>query len=110
MGLPWGRKPVAQELSDQVKKGLIAEFSLEPGAVDKMRFSGKKGRYSNRPVQYIRIYDPVLVKGSESATPSYDALDRTSDNHGALLFEGRMEGNERVYFTDQRPPAGVLPL
>jgi hypothetical protein len=68
------QKPVAQKLSDQLKKRLIAQFSLDPQMVDKMRFSGKKGRYSDRPVKYIRIFDPGLIEDGKSATPSYDAL------------------------------------
>src|SRR5918996_596164 len=104
------QKPVAQKLSDQVKKRLISEFALDPPMVDKMRFSGKKGRYSDRPVKYIRIYDPVLIKDSEPATPSYDALVQISGNRGALLFDGRIEANERVYLTDQRTPAALFPL
>jgi hypothetical protein len=104
------QKPVAQELSGQVKKRLIAQFALDPPMVDKMRFSGKKGRYSDRPVKYIRIYDPGLIKDRESATPSYDGLVQISDNRGALLFDGRIEANERIYLIDQRTPAALFPL
>jgi hypothetical protein len=104
------QKPVAQELSDQVKERLIAQFALDPPIVDKMRFSGKKGRYSDRPVKYIRIYDPGLIKDTELATPSYDGLVQISDNRAALLFDGRIEANERVYLTDQRTPAALFPL
>jgi hypothetical protein len=104
------QKPVAQELSDQVKERLISEFALDPPMVEKMRFSGKKGHYSDRPVKYIRIYDPGLIKGSESATPSYDALVQKTDNRSALLFDGRIEANERVYLSDQRTPAALFPL
>jgi hypothetical protein len=100
------QKPVAQELSDQLKKHLIAEFSLGSQMVDKMRFSGKKGRYSDRPVKYIRIFDPGLIEDGQSATPSYDALaPRIPGHRKALLFEGRIETNERVYLTDRRTPA-----
>ena len=99
------QKPVAQELSDHLKKRLIAQFSLDSQTVDKMRFSGKKGRYSTRAVKYIRIFDPVLIEDSESATPSYDALAPQIPGHRkALLFDGRIETNERFYFTDRRAP------
>ena len=101
------QKPVAQKLSDQLKKRLIAEFSLDSQMLDKMRFSGKKGRYSDRPVKYIRIFDPVLVQDGESATSSYDALVQIPAQRKALLFEGHMEkidDNERVFLTDRRVP------
>ena len=61
-------------------------------------------------MKYIRIYDPVLMKDSESATPSYDALVQKTGNRSALLFGGRIEANERVYLTDQRTPAALFPL
>jgi hypothetical protein len=101
------QKPVAQKLSGRLKKHLIAQFSLDSQMVDKMRFSGKKGRYSTRPVKYIRIFDPLLVQDGESATPSYDALVQVSGHRKALLFEGHMEkidDNERVFLTDRRAP------
>src|ERR671918_278923 len=104
------QKPVAQKLSDQLKKRLIAEFSLDSQMVDKMRFSGKKGRYSDRPVKYIRIFDPGLIEDGKSATPSYDAPVQIPSNRKALLFEGRIETNERVYLTDQRVPTTPFPL
>jgi hypothetical protein len=106
------QKPVAQKLSDRLKKRLIAEFSLDSQMVDKMRFSGKKGRYSDRPVKYIRIFDPGLIEeDGKSATPSYDALASQIPGHRkALLFDGRIETNKRVYFTDRRTPATLFPL
>jgi hypothetical protein len=105
------QKPVAQKLSDQLKKHLIVQFSLDPQMVDKMRFSGKKGRYSDRPVKYIRIFDPGLIEDSESATPSYDALaPQIAGHRKALLFDGRIETNERVYFTDKRATTTLFPL
>ena len=99
------QKPVARELSDQVKKHLIAEFDVDQAMVDKMRFWGKKGRYSDRPVKYLRIYDPILIKESGSGPLSYDALAQKSENGGALLFEGRIEANQQFYITDYRTPA-----
>lgn len=104
MGWMLWQKPVSQELSDQIKEHLIAEFTLEPLTVAQMRFSGKKGHYSNRPVKYIRIYDPSLIPNGESALLSYDNLAQKSGNGSALLFEGRIEANKQVYLTDHRTP------
>jgi hypothetical protein len=101
------QKPVAQELSDQLKKHLIAQFSLDSQTVDKMRFSGKKGRYSTRPVKYIRIFDPVLIEEGKSAAPSYDALAQIPGHQSALLFDGRMEkinDKEMIFLADLRAP------
>jgi hypothetical protein len=103
------QKPVAQKLPDQLKKRLIAEFSLDSQMVDKMRFSGKKGRYSDRPVKYIRIFDPSLIEDGRSAAPSYDALVRIPGHRRALLFDGRIETNERVSLIDRRIPTTLHP-
>jgi hypothetical protein len=72
-----------------------------------MSFSGKKGRYSERRVKYIRIFDPVLIEDGKSATPSYDALAQIPGHQSALLFDGRIEkinDNEMVFLTDRRAP------
>jgi hypothetical protein len=106
------QKPVAQKLSGRLKKRLIAQFSLDSQMVDKMRFSDKKGRYSDRPVKYIRIFDPALIEDGKSATPSYDALVQTPSYRRALLFEGHIETwaiNGRIYLTDQRAPEPLFP-
>lgn len=105
----FSQRSVAQELSAELKTHLISKFSLDPPMVDKMRFSGKKGRYSNRPVEYFRICDPSLIEVGQSATPSYELLERTSGNNDALLFEGRLEADKQVYFTDQRNPKVLFP-
>lgn len=108
MGLLFWQRPMGQELSGRVKKRLIADFALEAAAVDKMRFSGKKGRYSSRPVQYLRIYDPALIQGGQSgpsAAPGYDALADKGGERGPLLFEARIEkidDNVQIFLTDMR--------
>jgi hypothetical protein len=61
-------------------------------------------------VKYIRIFDPTLIPYGESAITSYDALVQTPGNRSALLFDGRIEANERVYLTDQRTPETLFPL
>ena len=110
MGFLLGRKPVAQELPDKVKEDLIAKFALEPGTVDKMRFSGKKGRYSNRPVQYFRIYDPDLISHGAPAKVKYEdfQLDMAGDRK-ALLFDGHIEKDGHVLLTDRRAPTPASP-
>ncbi len=110
MGFLLGRKPVAQELPDKVKEGLIAKFALETGTVDKMRFSGKKGRYSNRPVQYFRIYDPDLISHGEPAKVKYNdfQLDMAGDRK-ALLFDGHIEKDGHILLTDRRAPTPASP-
>lgn len=107
MGWMLWQKPVAQVLSDQLREHLIAEFTVDPLVVDQMRFSGKKGIYSGRPVKYIRIYHPNLVTDNGSEPLGYDALAQKSGNGAALLFDGRIEANKQVYLTDHRQPADL---
>lgn len=98
------QKSVPRKLSESVKKALTAQFSLDPQAVDKMRLSSRKGRYSDRPAEFIRIFDPALIENGESATPSYEEILQTYGHRKALLFEGRIERNDRVYLNDRRTP------
>jgi hypothetical protein len=101
------QKPVARELSNQVKKSVMTQFHLDSQTVDKMRFSGKKGRYSNRPVNYLRIFDPVLIKKGESVTPGYNDFELADSGRTALLFEGHVEkvqDNEQVFLSDRSAP------
>jgi len=98
------QKSVPRKLSEPVKKALTAQFSLDPQAVDKMRLSSRKGRYPDRPAEFIRIFDPALIENGESATPSYEEILQTYGHRKALLFEGRIERNDRVYLNDHRTP------
>ena len=113
MGWQFWQKSVTQELSDQVKKALIAQFHLEPHVLDQMRVTNKSGRYSSRRVEYMRIFDPSLVEGGEAATLSYDDLQETNGQRKALLFDGhiekddiggRLEKDDRVNLRDRRVP------
>lgn len=101
-----GRKPEAQQLSNQVKQSVMEQFNLDLQTVDQMRFSSKRGRYVDRPVKYIRIFDPLLIEKGESAAPSYDAVGPADGRRCALLFEGHIEsihGTDRVFLSDRRP-------
>jgi hypothetical protein len=94
-------KSVPRKLSEPVKKALTAQFSLDPQTVDKMRLSSRKGRFSDRPAEFIRIFAPALIENGESATPSYE---ETYGHRKALLFEGCIEKNDRIYLNDRRIP------
>ena len=75
--------------------------------MDKMRFSSKKERYSNGPVNHIRIFDPVLIGEGDSLNPNYEALAETDSHRSALLFEGHVEkvhDNEQVFLLYCRAP------
>ncbi len=107
------QKPVPQELSDQVRKTLTAQYHLDSHRLDELRVSSKNGRYSGRQVKYIRIFDPYLIEDGEAASLSYDDLEETNGQHKALLFEGHIEKDDiggrvakdrRVNLRDRRIP------
>jgi hypothetical protein len=59
-----------------------------------MRLVSRRGQYSNRKVELIRIFDPALVEGGEAAHPSYEDLLQIYGHRKALLFEGRIEKDD----------------
>ena len=106
----WQNAP-PRKLSDQLQKALTAQFRIEPQSMDDMRLLSKRGQYSNRKVELIRIFDPTLVEGGEAAHPSYEDLLGIYGHRKALLFEGRIEKDDfggridksnQVFLTDLR--------
>lgn len=93
------------ELSDQVKQALKSQFTLGDQNMDDWRFLAKKGRFSGRRAEFIRIYDPALMKNGSGPQPAYDDFIEDNANRAALLFEGRIEtinDVERVFLTARR--------
>jgi hypothetical protein len=111
MRLQFWHNATPRKLSNQVQKALAAQFQLEPQAMDSMLCLSKRGQYSNRKVENIRIFDPALLEGGEAARPRYEDLKEISGHRKALLFEGhiekddfggRIDKNNQVFLTDLR--------
>ena len=99
------QKSAPQKLSGDVKKSLLKEFPLDPQLAERIRYLGRKGLFSGRRAEYIRIFDPDLIGDRGTAAPTYDGLLETDQHRGALLFEGRIETiyeSEQVFLTDRR--------
>ena len=103
------RQALPQKLSDVVLKSLLIQFPIDAQLADRIRFLGRSGRFSGRPSQYIRIFDPTLIGDRigdrDTLAPTYDDFSENQHHRGALLFEGRTEKvyeNVQVYLTDRR--------
>jgi len=93
-----------QSLPEPVRKTLSTQFCLTPEDINQLRLLEKRGRFAERPVRFIRIFNPVLMENSGVATLKYDDLLNTYARRNALLFEGHIEKNGHVYLADRRPP------
>ena len=105
MRWPLWRKAAPRTLSHQLKAAVMAQFPLNSQMVDTMRFYSRMGSFANRRAEYIRIFDPSLIKEGDLATTSYDAFALTDTCRSALLFEGHIQGlndNAKVSLTDRR--------
>ncbi|HZA25885.1 MAG TPA: hypothetical protein VFA32_25365 [Dehalococcoidia bacterium] len=94
----------SQSLPEPVRKTLSTQFRLMPEDIDQLRLLEKRGRFAERPVRFIRIFDPALMENNSAATLQYDDLLNTYARRNALLFEGHIEKNGHVYLVDRRPP------
>ena len=90
-----------KELPKNIKRTLVSEFGVEPGATAEMRYLEKTGKYARRNVHHIRIVDAVLSANGAKPVRQYDDL---ADDHKALLFEGYVDDNGYVRLSDRRRP------
>ena len=99
------QKPGPKELPVILKSALMSQFRLASQSVDKMRFLGRPGRFADRQVQFIRIFDPALISGRAAAKVKYrDFQLQWSGDRKALFFEGHIEGDGTVVLSDRRRP------
>ena len=106
----WQNAP-PQKLSESVRKTLTAQFKVEGNASEDMRILSKRGQYSNRKVELIRIFNPTLIEIGHAVPLSYQSLLEINGHRKALLFEGRIEKDDfggridkdnQVFLTDLR--------
>ena len=98
-----GSKP--QVVTQAISQFLTSEFRLGPELLATLWMSEKNGKYSNRKVRMVRVFDPKLVFAGEASSLQYDDL-KTPGNEKALQFEGRFEMDGALYLVDRRPKAG----
>jgi hypothetical protein len=80
--------------------------------MDGMRLLSKRGQYSSRKVELVRIFNPALIEGGDVTHLKYQDLLESDGRRKALLFEGRIEMDDfggrigkdnQVFLTDLRP-------
>ena len=80
------------ELSPSMKT-LLAKGGCDAAQLDKLRYVGKTGKYSDRQVTYVRIFDPGLTV---SAATDYDEV------APMMIFDGRLEEDGTPYLKKLR--------
>jgi hypothetical protein len=94
-----------------VGEALVSRFHLKLTDIDSWRLVEKPGHLAaltgavaqDRPVRFIRIFDPSRINESSLANLTYDDL-KTRDGRKALMFEGHVEKDGTVHLADRRPP------
>ncbi len=94
-----------QGVSPAINRHLTSQFGLGSELLAKLWVLEKNGKFSDRKVKMVRVFDPELVSTGEASTLKYDDLNGTG-NDKALRFEGRFEKDGTLYLTDRRPKAG----
>ena len=92
-------------VTQAINRHLTSQFGLGSELLAKFWMLEKNGKFSNRKVRMVRVFDPELVSTGEASTLKYDDLNGTG-NDKALRFEGRFEKDGTLYLTDRRPKAG----
>ena len=94
-----------QAVTPAISQFLTSEFGLGPELLATLSMSEKNGKYSNRRVRMVKVFDPRLVSTGEASRLQYDDL-KAPGNEKALRFEGRIEMDGGLYMVDRRPKAG----
>ncbi len=105
MGLMFWQAPRPRAVTPTITRYLVTEFGVGPELLSKLRVLEKNGKFSNRKVRMVRVFDPELVAAGVGSTVKYDDLG-VSGNGNALRFEGRFEKDGSLYLGDRRPKAG----
>jgi hypothetical protein len=96
----WHRS-MARKLSPQVKAYMEHKFDLIPEYLSELRCFQHQGLFKEKPVTYLRIFNPWHTKERGVALMAYDDLDRYPE---LILYEGHIAENGEVYVADRRQP------
>ena len=95
------QQPVSQELPLPVKTNAMSQFDLASQSVDLMRYSEQPGRFGDKKVRRIRIFDPATFSSGPTAIARYHQFQLACDRK-ALLFEGLIDIDGQVVLFDRR--------
>ena len=91
-------------VTQAINRHLTSQFGLGSELLAKFWMLEKNGKFANRRVRMVRVFDPELVSTGEASTLKYDDLKGTG-NEKALRFEGRFERDGTLFLSDRRPEA-----
>jgi len=97
MNLLFWKKCSQRGLSPILRMTLRRQYNLDDPTLDRLCCISQSGRYTNRPVRLVRIFDPTLVR--KGKIRRYD--DIMAQRH-ALMFEGHIERDGNAYLLDKR--------
>ncbi len=101
MSLMFWKASKPRAVSQTVKGYLTSEFRVGPELLSRLLMLEKNGRFSTRKVKMVRVYDPGSVSVGDTANLKFDDLSGTG-NAKALQFEGHIEMDGGLYFSDRR--------
>ena len=106
MNLMFWKAAKPRGVTQAINKYLTSEFGLGPDLLAKYSMLQKNGRFSNRSVKMVRVFDPELVSTGKASNLRFEDLKGTPDE-GALRFEGRFEKDGSLFMSDRRPKAAT---
>ncbi len=91
----------AKKLPSQVKAYMERKFDLLPEYLDELRYFEQQGMLMEKPVTYLYIFSPWLVKEKGIKPNDYADLKHHPE---MMLYEGHIAENGEVYVADRRQP------
>ena len=91
-------------VTQAINRHLTSEFGLGSELLAKLCMLEKNGKFANRRVRMVRVFDPELVSTGETSKLKFEDL-KGNGNEKALRFEGRFEKDGTLFLSDRRPEA-----
>ena len=102
MNLMFWKASKPRVVTQAINRHLNSEFGMGSELLSKLRMLEKNGKFSDRKVRMVRVFDPELVSASAGSKLKFEDLKGTA-NEGALRFEGRFEKDGSLFMSDRRP-------
>ena len=102
MSLMFWKAPKPKAVTQAVNRYLVSQYHVGPESMAKLWMLEKNGTFSTRKVKLVRVYDPAFLAADDTAKLRYDDLSGVG-NKKALQFEGHIEMDGALFFSDRRP-------
>ena len=93
----WNRGP--REITDNLRRVLLDDFSVESQEADELRLLQWRGKHGRRAVRYVLLFDP-----GEGSDPAPAKKKKFNDRRmrDRVQFAGRIERDGTVHLIDRR--------